>query len=293
MEMKLSIIIVNWNTKNLLKDCLNSIFDNSPSFKFEVIVVDNASTDGSLQMVTDYFSFVKLISNDSNKGFSYANNRGIEKSIGQYILLLNSDTIVFKKALEDMVNFMDNNFGAGALGCRLLMSDGTIQPYIFGDDPTLSYLVKRNIRKLLRLDDFHNWKNPSSPPFNSPLTKGGHRGVKEGMGGFEVDWVTGACMMVKREAVEKAGLMDENIFMYFEDNDWCYRIRKTGFKIYYNPKAEIIHLGGKSLGENQTKRKSEYYKSLLYFYQKHYGIWQTLLLRFLLIPNKLFLKLRG
>lgn len=272
MEMKLSIIIVNWNTKKLLEDCLNSIFDNSPSFEFEVIVVDNASIDESSQMVTDYFPFVKLIYNDSNKGFSYANNRGIEKSIGQYILLLNSDTIVFKKALEDMVNFMDSNSEAGVLGCRLLMSDGIIQPYIFGDDPTLSYLLKRNIRKLLRLDDFHNWKTDQV---------------------LEVDWVTGACMMVRREAVEKAGLMDENIFMYFEDNDWCYRIRKVGFKIYYNPKAEIIHLGGKSLGENQSKRKTEYYKSLLYFYQKHYGARQTFLLRFLLIPNKLFLRLRG
>ncbi|MBI4744910.1 MAG: glycosyltransferase family 2 protein [Actinobacteria bacterium] len=113
------------------------------------------------------------------------------------------------------------------------------------------------------------------------------------MGGFEVDWVTGACMMVRKEAVEKAGLMDENIFMYFEDNEWCYRIRKAGFKIYYNPKAEIIHLGGKSLGENQAKRKTEYYKSLLYFYQKHFGVWQTFLLKFLLIPHRLYWRLKG
>ncbi|MBI4744911.1 MAG: glycosyltransferase family 2 protein [Actinobacteria bacterium] len=182
MEIKLSIIIVNWNTKNLLKDCLNSIFDNSPSFKFEVIVVDNASTDGSPQMVTDYFSFVKLISNDSNKGFSYANNRGIERSIGQYILLLNSDTVVFKKALENMISFMDNNPEAGAVGCRLLMSDGTIQPYIFGDDPTLLCLLKRNIRKLLRLGDFHNWEDPSSSPFIPPLPRGDTEGLKRGWG---------------------------------------------------------------------------------------------------------------
>ncbi len=267
--MKLSIVVVNWNTNDLLGDCLNSIYGNPPEGEFEVIVVDNASTDGSQDVIKTNFPQVKLIANDQNLGFSRANNQAIRASRGEYILLLNSDTVVSDDALGKMIRFMDEHPEAGVASCTLLLSDGTPQPFIHGKDPTLGYLIRRILRMLLKGRFMHDW-----------------RGAEV----IETDWVTGACMMVRKRVIDEVGLLDENMFMYFEDNDWCYRMRKKGWKIYYYPFVQITHLCGRSA--DRPSRKEDYYRSLVYFYKKHYSLPARLVLSMLLIPYRVVLAKR-
>jgi hypothetical protein len=160
---------------------------------------------------------------------------------------------------------MDAQPGAGACSPQLLRPDGSPQPYTFGDDPSLKYLLRRGLNRLLRHRYLHNWATDAIQ---------------------EVDWVSGACLMVRRQAIDQVGGLDENIFMYFEDNDWCLRIRQAGWKIYYNPQVSITHLGGQSLAQNPAARRG-YYRSLDYFYTKHYGSFTRFLLRVGLIPYRL------
>jgi GT2 family glycosyltransferase len=261
--MDISIVIVNWNTRALLLDCLASVYALVRDLRFEVFLVDNASTDGSQNLIKSDFPQVKLIANDQNLGFSRANNQAIRVSRGEYILLLNSDTVVSDDALGEMIRFMDEHPETGAATCVLLLADGTPQPFTCGRDPTLSYMVRRILRMLLKGRFMHDW-----------------RGAKV----VETDWVTGACMMVRKRAIDEVGLLDENMFMYFEDNDWCYRMRKKGWKIYYYPFVQITHLCGRSA--DKPSRKEDYYRSLIYFYRKHYSLPARLVLSMLLIPYR-------
>jgi N-acetylglucosaminyl-diphospho-decaprenol L-rhamnosyltransferase len=267
----LSIIIVNWNTRELLGECLRSIGRDSgsgvrgqgfvaPSLTPEIIVVDNASADGSAEMVQREFPDVRLILNEGNLGFARANNRGIAASRGRYVLLLNSDTVASTDALEMLVAFMDAHPEAGVVSPRLLRPDGTVQPYAFGGDPTLGYLLRRGFNRLLRHRYLHDWNTSAVQ---------------------EVDWVSGACLMARRAAIEQAGPLDESMFMYFEDNEWCLRIRNADWKVYYDPQAEIVHLGGQSLAKNPAARQA-YSESLRYFYRKHYSRAAQMLLSLLL-----------
>lgn len=259
MVSDLAIVIVNWNTRDMLRDCLTSL-GGEQSWSYHVIVVDNASTDGSAEMVTREFPQVHLISNKENAGFARANNQGIQAGQGRYVLLLNSDTIVPTGALEQLIRFMDEHSKAGACGPRLLRPDGSPQPYAFGGDPTPGYLLARGLNQLLFHRYLHDWATDKVQ---------------------EVDWVTGACLLVRREAIDQVGLLDESIFMYFEDNDWCLRIRKAGWKVYYNPQAEIVHIGGQSLAQNPAAQAA-YHQSLIYVYGKHYGLLRRWLLQGLL-----------
>lgn len=261
---KLSVIIVNWNTKTLLQNCLRSLVA-AGGYISKTIVVDNASTDGSSEMVVRGFPQVKLIRNSANMGFSAASNQGIHASTGRYVLLLNSDTIVPEGALEELACFVDDHPEIGACGPRLVRPDGTPQPYAFGSDPTPGYLLARGLNRLLLHRYLHDWATDTVQ---------------------EVDWVSGACLMVRREAIAQAGLLDENIFMYFEDNDWCLRIRQCGWKVYYNPQVSIIHIGGQSLAQNPAARQA-YYCSLNYFYAKHYRLLSRFLLQASLLPYRL------
>ncbi len=263
----LSVIIVTWNVRDLLRECLRSVVGSQEpgarsqestdgrlppapcSLTPEIIVVDNASRDGSADMVRTEFPGVRLIANAENLGFARANNQGIRASQGRYVVLLNSDTLVPPGALAALVAFMDAHPDAGAVGPRLLRPDGTAQPYAFGGDPTPRYLLARGVNRLIFRRPLHDWATDAVQ---------------------QVDWVSGACLMVRREAMDQAGLLDENIFMYFEDNDWCLRIRGAGWKVYYNPQAAITHIGGQSLAQNPAARRA-YGESLQYFYAKHYG----------------------
>ncbi|MFA4967662.1 MAG: glycosyltransferase family 2 protein [Candidatus Margulisiibacteriota bacterium] len=229
----LSIIIVNLNNSKILKECLDSVYKTTKKYKFEIMVVDNGSIDGSQSMIKELFPQVKLIENNKNLGFAKANNQGLKIANGRYSLLLNNDTIVKEGAFDRMIEFMDNNLKAGACGPKLLNIDGTIQHQG-------SILGKRFWISALPV---------------------------------EVDFVVGACLMVKKEVIEKVGLMDENLFFYNDDLDWCMSIRKAGYKVYYLPQAEVIHYGGYSnKGAFNRRIFVEGFKGGLYFVRKHYGV---------------------
>jgi GT2 family glycosyltransferase len=255
----LSIIIVNWNTRDLLRDCLSSLFDD-PQADYEVIVVDNGSSDGSACMIRHEFPAVQLIENTQNDGYARANNLGIRSSCGRYLLLLNSDTLVSAGALPRLIDFMEQHPTAGACGPRLVRADGRPQSYAFGGDPTLGYLLRRGASQLLLHRPLHDWATSAT---------------------LAVDWVSGACLLARRAAIQQAGPLDERFFMYFEDNEWCLRIRKAGWSVYYYPAVEIVHLGGQSLARN-PQAEQVYYQSLTYFYTKHYSLLARWLLKALL-----------
>lgn len=268
-KITLSIIIVNWNTHDALRNCLESI--HAPTgVCLETIVVDNASEDGSAKMVERRFPQIRLIENATNVGFAKASNQGMLLSRGDCVLLLNSDTQIRGQALSRMIEFMDGHPEAGAMGPRLVFPDGRPQPYSFGGDPTLSYLLRRGLNLLLRKGYLHDW------------------GIEETR---EMDWVSGASLMLRRRALEETGLLDENFFLYFEDNDLCLRLRQKGWKVYFNPTVEVLHLGGESLVRNEPAR-AQYYHSLVHFYRKHYGK-LTMPLTLLLPLYRLFIEFRG
>lgn len=264
----LSVVIVSWNTALLLADCLRSIPGGARDLAYEVIVVDNASTDGSADLIATEFPDVKLIRNRDNVGFARGNNQGTAISTGRYVLLLNSDTIVKPHALANLVQYMDQHSEVGAVGPRLLTAHSEPQAFAFGGDPSLGYLIKRGLYRLLLRRPIHDWHTTQIQA---------------------VDWVSGACLLVRRAVIDQVGGLDENIFMYFEDTDWCKRIRAAGWKIYFNPQIEIIHLGGQSLKQNPAARRG-YYRSLDYYYGKHFGWVPRLMVRAALLPYRLMVR---
>lgn len=232
--LDLSVIIVSFNNKKLLEECLYSIYARTHKITFEVIVVDNNSTDGSPAMVAHSFPAAIIIENKENLGFSRANNQGLRIYKGRYALLLNNDTVVQDYALDQMVEFMDKSEKAGACGPKLLNVDGNPQRQggLFGPR-------------------FWRAEKPA-----------------------EANFVIGACLMVRREVVDRVGLMDENLFFYNDDLDWCLRIRRAGWKIYFLPQARVIHYGGYSSKQKFNRRLFvEGFKGGLYFTRKHYGEW--------------------
>ena len=244
-----SFVIVSRNTLHLLTDCMHSLYADPEVARCQIIVVDNASSDGSVEMIAREFPQVQLIRNSVNVGFARANNQGIRASQGHYVLLLNSDTIVPAGALSALVQFMDDHPDAGACGPRLARADGRAQPFAFGSDPTLAYLLARGWNHLVVRRSLHNWET-----HNVQL----------------VDWISGAALLARRDALERVGGFDENFFMYFEDNDLCLRLRRAGWRVFYNPTVTITHLGGASLSQS-TLRTRWYDASLRYFYSKHYS----------------------
>lgn len=246
--MDLSIIIVTWNVRELLRTCLLALPAASAGLRTEVIAVDNGSTDGSPEMLAGEFPHVRLVRNAENAGFARANNQGLAHAAGRYVVLLNSDTEPLPESLTGMVQFMDAHPKAGAASPRLVRPDGAPQPYAYGEDPSPIYLLRRLLAHLRR-GYLHDWGAAA------PLQAG---------------WVSGACLVARRAAVEQVGGLDERIFMYFEDNDWCRRMRREGWQVWYNPQAEVMHVGGASLAQNPRAR-ALYYDSLVYFYRKHYG----------------------
>ncbi len=245
----LSIVIVSWNTAVLLADCLGSISTGTTGLEHHIIVVDNASTDDSAAMIAREFPAVQLIRNAENVGFARANNQGLRASTGRYVLFLNSDTRVPCGILSALVEFMDAHPDAGACSPRLARADGSTQPFTFGGDPTPAYLFARGWMRLIRHRAVHDWETLESQ---------------------SVDWVSGACLLARRDAVLQVGGFDEDFFMYFEDNDLCLRLRRAGWKVFYNPQVSITHLGGASLALNDA-RSRWYDASLRRFYSKHYS----------------------
>ena len=252
-----SIVIVSWNTKDILRNCLRSVFENTSGVSFEVIVVDNASTDASAEMVTEEFSDVILVANTNNRGFAAGNNQGMKIARGRYVLLLNSDTIILDRAIEKMVAFTDSKPKAAVAGCRVLNPDMTLQPTCFMYPSILNMTLSCSyLYKIFPKSHFFGRERMSWWDRNDTR---------------QVDVVTGCFMLVRRSAIDQIGLMDERFLMYAEETDWCYRFSKAGWEIYYTPSARIIHLGGQSSRQVRSQMLTEVVVSVLKFMEKHHG----------------------
>ena len=257
--MDVSIVIVNWNTKNLLLQCLEAVYQTAGAVETEVYVVDNGSADGSGTAVKERFPGVTLIENQINLGFAKANNQALSLSKGDYLLLLNPDTRVEAEAIERLFSFMKGRSEAGAAGPQLLHSDGTKQNSIANFPSLATELLNKR---------FLRWLFPKKFP-------GKERVYREPL---EVDSVIGACMMVRRDAMEQVGLLDEDYFLFLEETDWCYRLKKAGWKIYHVPQAEVYHFQGKGVGMEKKRARIEYYRSRALFFKKNRGNLQWLVL---------------
>jgi len=266
----LSIIIVSWNVRELLRRCLASIYAGWPAERpLEVIVVDNASSDGSVEMVRREFPQVQLIANQDNRGFTRANNQGIAASRGRYVLLLNPDTEVLDDALTVMVAYMEAHPKVGVVGPKLLYPDGSVQSSR-RRFPTLA-------TAFLESTILHQWfpDNPAARRYHV-LDQPDDR-VQP------VDWVVGACLMVRRQAIEAAGLLDEGFFMYSEELDWCRRIKERGWEVVYLPDARVVHHGGKSSEQVVPARHLHFQRSKVRYFRKHHGFWQAEAVRWFLL----------
>jgi GT2 family glycosyltransferase len=250
--LDLSIVVVNTNTLNLLRDCLESIYRNTAGIEYEVIVVDNNSVDGSVDMVKTQFPRVRVIQNDRNLGFPVSNNRGFEAGTGRYVLALNPDTIVQGNALEVVVRFLDEHREAGAAGILTLNPDGTVQPTYERFPTLLSQLfyttpLKRLFPHHVANQDFGDYK--------------------------EVDWVQGSFLTMRKTALDEVGMFDERYSpLYSEETDLCYRIKKAGWRIYHVTTASIIHFGGQTTKLMDTWFFLQLHKSKFEFFRKHRGV---------------------
>ncbi len=254
---EVSVVVVNWNTQDILRDCLRSIYEQCGEIELEVIVIDNASTDSSVEMVKKDFPQVTLIENPQNRGFAAANNQGIAVSKGRYVLLLNSDTVVLDNAIAKTVAFADNHPEAAVVGCRVLNPDRTLQPTCFMFPSILNMLLSSTyLYKLFPKNKFFGRER---------MTWWDRNDIRE------VDVVTGCFMLVRQNAIKEVGSMDEQFFMYGEETDWCYRFKQAGWKILFAPCAEIIHLGGQSAQKMATFMVVQIRKSILRFMKKHHG----------------------
>ncbi len=255
--LDLYIVIVNYNTRDLLRYCLASIYESRGQFSFDVCVVDNCSTDGSAEMVRREFPQVTLIESPYNGGYAYANNLGLRQAEARYYLLLNPDTVLPPSALAEMLAFMDAHPDAGAAGPRLLLADGSLDLACRRSFPTpaISFYRLTGLSRLF----------PRSPRFgrynltclDPNLTT-------------EVDSVVGAFMMVRREALQQVGLLDEDFFMYGEDLDWAFRMKQAGWKIYYNADVSVLHYKRAS-SRHSLKAQVEFYRAMYLFFRKHYA----------------------
>jgi GT2 family glycosyltransferase len=255
----MSIVLVCWNNKAYLDPCLKSLYEGGLKSSFDVIVVDNGSTDGSQQMLAEKYPQVKLIQNAGNVGLGKASNQGIEATNGRHVLLLNNDTLVNGPALDVLVEYLDAHPEVGATAGKLLNPDNSFQSG-FAPFSTLleEFLIVTHIGELL-------WAGyPSHGDSNE---------IKE------TGWMSSACLLVRRAALDKIGLLDESYFIYGDEADLQYRLNKAGWKVVFLPNSSIIHFGGRSM--DRWKRRKMVYRGKMMFYKKNYGFLSTFLLRLL------------
>ncbi|MBZ0198493.1 MAG: glycosyltransferase family 2 protein, partial [Ignavibacteriaceae bacterium] len=275
----LSIIIINYNSKDVLHDCLVSLREVKLDKKFETFVIDNASTEKINDLETQ-FPQINFIYNCENIGFAAANNIGIKRASGDYILLLNPDTIVNENSFQPMIDYLKAQADVGIVGCKIFNASGEIERSTHSF-PTLSkefFHANEFLKPLVSYDSFISKfikKFSSSKALESYWD---HNSEKE------VDHVTGACMMLKKEVIEKAGMLDEAFFLYNEEVEWSMRIKKAGYKIMFVPDSNIIHLFGHSTKQRVQKQSVnkllvERYRGMLYFFSKQYPRWQLKLLK--------------
>lgn len=255
--MDVSIIIVNYNTKDLTQQTIQSVIDTTHKIKYEIILVDNASSDGSVEAVRENYSNVKIIVNDDNLGFSKANNIGMKESSGKYILLLNSDTKVLEECIDKCVDYIERHKEIGALGCKINLANGELDHACKRGFPT----PEASVYYMLKLDKIFP-KVKKFGRYRMSYLPDDEIG--------EVDSLTGAFMLGRRDVIDKIGGLDEEFFMYGEDLDWCYRIKEAGYKIMYYPEAKIIHYKGQSSKKKRKKTIYEFHRAMYLFYNKHY-----------------------
>lgn len=255
--MQVSICIVNYNVKYFLEQCIHSVVNASKNLKTEIIVVDNNSADDSLALIKEKFPSVKLIANSTNKGYSAANNQAIKIASGRYVLLLNPDTVLQEDTLEKSINFMEANKNAGALGIKMLNNDGDFLPESKRGLPTPSVAFYKlfGLAKLF----------PRSKKFGQY-----HLTYLDKNQNHEVDVLSGAFMLLRKETLDKVGLLDESYFMYGEDIDLSYRIQLEGLKNYYYGESSIIHYKGKST-KNDVQNIITFYKAMATFSTKYFA----------------------
>src|SRR5574341_249208 len=250
-EIELSIIIVSWNVREYLKYCLDSIFSTLSDISTEVIVVDNNSSDGSNDFVKIAYPQVKLLRNSANLGFAKANNIGIKQSQGKFILLLNPDVKLPEKSISRMLNYIKKNPGVGAVGPRLMFPDGSEQAIRYSHPNFVTEILntfnlERSVRKLF---------------FGINLKKE-----------QQVKWLSGCRLLTSREVIAEVGGLDEEFFLFSEEMDWCYRMRKAGWKISWLRECEIIHYSSRSTRQNIYKTILNRYYSRELFLKKHFGV---------------------
>lgn len=268
--LDLGIVIVNYRTSDLLRECLQSIYESRGDFSYQVCVVDNCSQDGSCAMVGEEFPQVRLIESEINGGYAYANNLGLRalgfaqtsdeklsESTPRYALLLNPDTLLLPSVLQEMLNFMEAHPEAGVAGPRLVLADGSLDLACRRSfpSPEVSFYRMVGLSKLFpRSRRFGRYNLTYLDPDEVA----------------EVDSVVGAFMLVRAEALKQVGLMDERFFMYGEDLDWAYRIKKAGWKVYYNPQVTVLHYK-RAASRHSRKANYEFYRAMHIFYRKHYA----------------------
>ena len=272
--MDLSIIIVNWNTRDLLIDCLNSIhidLDVSPTLQTEIFVIDNSSSDDSVSVFKTQFPWVILIENHQNVGFAKANNQGINLSSGKFILLLNSDAYLQPNTLNFMIDAFQKNNDIGAIGGKIFNPDGTFQAS-YASFPTIA-------SEVINLIGLAKYVIGPYAPSPSPI---------KSEKAFPVDWVSGAAIMFRRNVIDDIGLLDEGYFLYSEETDLCWRMWKHGWQVWYLPDIHITHLGGASSKKSPVVNYSRLYLSKLRFFSKNYGNYYREFFRVILVIITIF-----
>jgi GT2 family glycosyltransferase len=255
---EVTVVIVNYKTRNFLRNCLKSLADSSGNLNLKINVVDNCSEDGSVEMVKNEFPDVNLIENSKNLGFSRANNLVIRTSQSPFILLLNPDTVLESDTLSKLLDFMEENKGVGVVTPKLVRPDGRLDLGCRRGFPTVEGILARGLglsflfpkdKKLASYHLLYLDENQTS----------------------EVDAVAGAFMLVRNEVIQQVGVLDESFFLFGEDLDWCYRIKQADWKVFYYPEAKAVHFGRQSRKQANLRSTWEFYKAADLFYQKHYA----------------------
>ena len=263
----LTISIVTINNGGLLKDCLNSIYKNTKNISMEIYVIDNASTDGTREMITDNFPDVKVISLSKIDSFSGNHNRVLKIARGKNIVILNNDTIIKEGAFEKMHYYINRNNNVGIIGPRIISRDGSYQQSAFKFP---------NLRNFLWDVFFYRVNPEKSPAF--------YDGIKDITEAKDIDWLLGACLLIPGHIVKKVGLFDEYFSpVYMEDADMCKRVKDAGYRVVYYPEAEIIHHGSQTIKRQKALADRILIENRIRFFRKHYGIFYCFLARCILI----------
>ena len=247
-KMDISIIIVNWNTRHLLESCLESILKTVHEVSYEIIVVDNASRDGSVAMLQDKYPQVRLIQNEENRGFGAANNQAMWVMTGRYALLANSDTMLTENAVRELYAFMETHQEAAMACGQLLNADGGKQNSVASFPDLITLLTNTSLLEYLFPNRYPSKRYNHDKP-------------------IEVDSCIGACLLVRKKAIDDVGMLDERYFFFFEETDWAYQIKEAGWKVFHVPTAFIYHLQGQSIGRDIQSR-IEFYRSRYQFLRK-------------------------